>query len=91
MQRKCEHFFLSVFVNNARFGFYLATLQTVHKVNFFYFPLKNGNIAKSMPFIWKDYCRFYYENVLNGKHGKWNKTKKTSGIPFLFGKIARNS
>jgi hypothetical protein len=24
---------------------------------------------------------------MNGKHGKWTKTKKTSGIPFTLGKL----
>jgi hypothetical protein len=24
---------------------------------------------------------------MNGKHGKWNKTKKTSGIPFTLEKL----
>jgi hypothetical protein len=46
-------------------------------------PLKNGNIAANLP----QYCKtfaIYMEGLLpvtmkmstNGKHGKWNKTKK---------------
>jgi hypothetical protein len=34
---------------------------------------------------------FTIKMSMNGKNGKWNKTKKKSGIPFHFGKIAGNS
>jgi hypothetical protein len=64
-------------------------------------PLKNGKIAANLP----QYCQtfaIYMEGLLpftikmsmNGKHEKWNKTKKKkkkSGIPFHFGKITENS
>jgi hypothetical protein len=57
-------------------------------------PLKNGNIAANLP----QYCQTfatYMEGLLpvnmkmsmNGKHGKWNKTKKKSGIPFTLEKL----
>jgi hypothetical protein len=58
------------------------------------FPLKNGNIAAYFP----QYCQtfaIYMEGLLpvtmkmymNGKHGKWNKTKKTYDIPFTLEKL----
>jgi hypothetical protein len=60
--------------------------------------LKNGNIAVNLP----QYCQtfaIYMEGLLsitmkmsmNGKHGKWNKTKKKTWHPFHFEKIAGNS
>jgi hypothetical protein len=59
-----------------------------------YYPLKKGYIAANLP----QYCQtfaIYIEGLLpvtmkmsmNGKHGKWNKTKKTSGIPFTLEKL----
>jgi hypothetical protein len=61
-------------------------------------PLKNGNIAANLPQYSQRFA-IYMEGLLpvtmkmsmNGKHGKWNKTKKNISHPFHFGKIAGNS
>jgi hypothetical protein len=54
-------------------------------------PLKNGNIVKRLPFIWKD-ITVYYENVHEWQTWKMEQNqKKISGIPFHFRKIAGNS
>jgi hypothetical protein len=60
--------------------------------------LKNGNIAANLP----EYCLAFavcMERLLpltmkmsiDGKHGKWNETKKTSGIPFTLEKLRESA
>jgi hypothetical protein len=55
------------------------------------YPLSTGNISAILPNV----CHYYKGTFAGtmkmskkGKHGKWNKTKKKSGIPFTCGKIA---
>jgi hypothetical protein len=58
------------------------------------YPLKNGNIAANLPLYCQTFA-IYMEGLvpvtmkmsMNGKHGKWNKTKKTSGTPFTLEKL----
>jgi hypothetical protein len=45
-----------------------------------------GKFAAILPNVC-DYCRVTMKIFMNGKNGKWNKTKKTSGIPFTLEKL----
>jgi hypothetical protein len=45
------------------------------------------NIAKRLPFIWKE----YYENVHERQTWKMEQNKKTSGIPFTLEKFQESA
>jgi hypothetical protein len=57
-------------------------------------PFEHGQYCGKFAAILPNFCHYYEDTFARrmkmskkGKHGTWNKTKKTSGIPFTLEKL----
>jgi hypothetical protein len=54
-------------------------------------PFEERQYYQTFAIYMEELSLFTMKISMNGKGGKWNKTKKSSGIPFHFGNFSGNS